>query len=277
MIKRILVDLSDTRRGQAIVRHATELACSHQAEITASLERAEDRPQPVGRLQGIAAAGWARELHRQSVIDAQETIVAVVDELRTCCTSKGIPFRIVERGSESFRSTVDEFQFYDLFICGTNLSFEDTSLESGSEELIQLVEEGVRPILAVCDEYRPVKRVLVALSEHGDSARTLKQFLQLRLCPQAEMEIVAFNGHGGDRPHKLLSESARYCRRYGVEPQQQVLEGPMSVEVLPHAVDADADMIVLGNSDHSRLARWFFGGAVMEIIRESDRSLFLSQ
>lgn len=275
MVKRILADLSDTRRGRSIVRHATEMACRHQAEVTASVAWAEELAQPAGTLSAIAAAGWARELHRQRVIDSQGALAAAVEELRTCCSSQGIPFRIVEREYDAFQSTVFEFQFYDLFVCGTNPCFDDASLESGSEELIQLVEQGVRPVLAVCNEYRPVQRVLVALSEAADSARTLKQFLQLGVCQEAEFEIVAFNG--GERKQKLLAESSRYCRRYGLEPKLQVIDGPMSEEVLPYAVDTDADLIVLGNSDHSRLARWFFGGTITEIIRESDRSLFISQ
>ncbi len=275
MIKRILVDLSDTQRVTGIVQQATDLALRHQAELTAVVEESGGLSTVVGRLQGIAAAGWARELRRQSVADAREVMLAAVEELRHRCSAQGIPFQIVEREGDSMVETVEEFQFYDLFICGTNLSFEDTSLESGSEELIRLVEQGVRPILAVSDEYRPVKRVLAALSGAADSARTLKQFVRLHICAESVLEIVCFDND--DRSQRLLSEATRYCHRHGVEPNCHVLEGPMNQTLLPHAVESEADLIVLGNSDHSGLARWFFGGTVMDIIRESDRSLFLSQ
>lgn len=275
MIKRILVDLSDTRRGESIVSYATDLACAHRAEVTAiRAAEAEERPT-VGRLQGIAAAGWARELHRQSVLDAQQATGAVLEQLCSRCTAQGIPFEITEREDDTFRSVVETFQSYDLLACGTNPRFEDTGLETGSEELIQLVEHGVRPILAVSDAYRPIRRVLVALSGDSDSAQTFKQFVQLGMWPDAEVEIVTFVDD--ESAQRILSGSLRYCRRHGIEPHQQVLRGPMSEELLPHAVESGADCIVIGNSDHSRLARWFFGGAVMEIIRESDRSLFLSQ
>lgn len=275
MIKRILVDLSDTGRGQSIVTHATELACAHQAEVTAVRTGDAEVPQDAGRMQAIAAAGWARQLHRQHVIDAREAISGTLEQLRSRCTAHGVPFEIVERQVDSFKSIVETFLCYDLIVCGTNPCFEDTSLESGSEELIQLVELGVRPILAVSDQFRPVDRVLVALSGDSDSAQTFKQFVQMRLYPSAEIEIVTFSE--GEQGQRLLAESLRYCRRHGIEPHQQILSGPMSEELLPHAVESNADLIVLGNSDHSRLARWFFGGAVMEIIRESDRSLFMSQ
>ena len=275
MIKRVLVDLSDTLRVRGIVEQATDVARRHQAEVTAIVETGEDGAVSTGKRKAIAAARWAKQLRQQSVIDARETMMAAVDELRSHCSRQGIPFQIVERERDSMAETVDEFQFYDLFICGTNLSFEDTSLESGSEELIRMVEQGVRPVLAVSDEFRPVKRVLATLSGATDSARTLKQFVRLKICPDAMTEIVCFSDD--ERSQRLMTEATRYCRRHGVEPQCRVLQGPMNQSLLPHAVESEADLIVLGNSDHGRLARWFFGGTVMDIIRESDRSLFLSQ
>ncbi len=275
MIKRILVDLSDTQRAQGIVQHATDIARRHLAEMTSVVEGDGQPEASVGSPQTISAAGWARQLRRQSLIDARDVMLAAVEELRDRCTDQGIPFQIVERESDSMTETIEMFQFYDLYICGTNLSFEDTSLESGSEELIQMVEQGVRPILAVSDEYRPVKRVLAALSGSSDAARTLKQFVRLKICPDSILEIISFKDV--ERHDWLLTEATRYCRRHGVEPECHVLDSPMNQALLPHAVKSEADLIIIGNSDHGRLARWFFGGTVMDIIRESDRCLFLSQ
>lgn len=275
MIKRILVDLSDAGRSEGIVRQAAELASRHQAELTVAVEPVEVEMAGSGRLQVIAAAGWAKALHRQKVVDSREQIGAALENLRRLCGMKGIPFTILERESDAFNSTIERFKFHDLFVCGSNASFDDACLESGSEELIRLVESGVRPIVAVSDEYRPVRKTLIALSEAGDSVRTLKHYLHLEAWPGAAVRIVTFDGERD--PAGLLAEAVNYARRHGIEAEHQILEGPMSQELLLHAVECDADLVAIGNSDHSRLARWFFGGAVMEIIRESDRSLFLCQ
>ena len=276
MIKRILVDLSDARRSEGIVRQATDLASRHQAELTVAVEPVETESDgPGGRLQAIAAAGWARALHRQQVVECREQVGAALEQLRRLCGVKGIPFSVVERDTDPFRSTIDRFHFHDLFVCGSNASFDPACLEAGSEELIRLVESGVRPVVAVPDEFRPVTKTLIALSRAGDSVRTLKQYLLLGAWPGAGVKIVAFEGERD--PEGLLAQATSYARRHGVEAEHEVLSGPMSQELLPHAIDCGAELVALGNSDHSRLARWFFGGAVMEIIRESDRSLFLCQ
>lgn len=273
MLKRILVDLSDTRRIDGIVRQATDLAERHQAEVTVVVEPVHDVPSGPGPSQAIAAAGWARALHRQQLVESRAQVSVALDRLRRLCGVKNVPCRVVERAGEPFQTIVDLSRFHDLFICGSNAHFEAACLEPGCEELIRLVEAGVRPLLAVSGEYRPVKKALIALSTAIDSARTLKHFVHLGAWPGAEVKMVTFQGES--HPEELLAEAVAYARQHGIEADWEILPGAMSQELLPHAVECGADLVALGNTDHSRLARWFFGGAVQEIIRESDRLLFL--
>jgi len=273
MLKRILVDLSDTQRSSGIVHQAVSLAEKHQSELTVLVEPAEAEIESSTPLPGIAAAGWARVLHRQQLVESREKVGVALENLQRLCGVKNVPYSIRERTGDPFQSTIELFRFHDLFVCGTNACFDAASLEPGCEELIRLVEQGVRPLLAVPDDNRTVRKVVVAMSAAVDSSRTLKHFIHLDAWPGASMKIVAFDGE--PEPQLLLSEAVAYVRQYGIEAEHEILTGRMSQELLPHAVDIGADMVVLGNSDHSRLARWFFGGAVMEIIRESDRLLFL--
>lgn len=273
MLKRILVDLSDTHRTDGIVRQATDLASRHQAELTVLVEPEVTEVAYPNQTQTIAAAGWARALHRQQLVESRAQVRAALENLRRLCGVKDVRYAILERDGDPFQTIVDLFRFHDLFICGTDARFDETCLDPGCEELIRLVEAGVRPLLAVSDEYHPVRKALIAMSSAVDSARALKHYLHLNAWPGAEVKIVTFQGEAD--PDRLLADAVSYARQHGVEAEQDVLSGPMSQELLPHAVECDADVVVLGNTDHSRLARWFFGGAVKEIIRESDRSLFL--
>lgn len=273
MLKRILVDLSDTRRTGGIVRQATDLASRHQAELTVVVEPPESETVSPGRMQVIAAAGWARELHRQKLVESRAKVGEALEDLRRLCGIKGVPYTIIEQDADPFRLIIGLFRFHDLFVCGTDASFDSTCLEPGSEELIRLVEEGVRPLLAVSDDYRPVRKSLIAMSAAIDSSRTLKHYIQFNAWPGAAVKIVTFDTESD--PEGLLNDAVDYARKHGIEAEQEILQGPMSQELLPHAVECNADLVALGNTDHSRLARWFFGGAVTEIIRESDRQLFL--
>ena len=57
MLKRILVDLSDTHRTDGIVRQTTDLAARHQAELTVVLEPEVSEATYPAQSQTIAAAG----------------------------------------------------------------------------------------------------------------------------------------------------------------------------------------------------------------------------
>lgn len=273
MLKRILVDLSDIHRTDGIVRQATDLAWRHQAELTVVVEPEVSEIAYPNQSQTIAAAGWARALHRQQLVESRAQVSAALENLRRLCGIKDVRYSIIERDGDPFQTIVELFRFQDLLVCGTDARFDEACLDPGCEELIRLVEDGVRPLLAVSDEYRPVRKALIAISPAVDSARALKHYLHLGAWPGAEVKIVTFQGEVD--PEELLAEAVAYARQHGVEAEQEVLSGPMSQELLPHAVECEADVVVLGNTDHSRLARWFFGGAIKEIIRESDRSLFL--
>jgi nucleotide-binding universal stress UspA family protein len=273
MLKRILIDLSDTRRIDGIVRQATDLAERHQAELTVVVEPVLDEQTQIGQTQSIAAAGWARALHHQQLVDTRAQVSAALENLRRLCGVKKVPYTIIDRAIDPFQTIVDLFRFHDLFVCGTDAHFDPTCLGPGCEELIRLVEDGVRPLLAVSGEYRPVKKALIAVSSAIDSSRTLKHYVHLGAWPGAEVKIVTFQGEAD--PDGLLGEAVAYARQHGIEAAWEALPGTMSQELLPHAVECGADLVALGNTDHSRLARWFFGGAIQEIIRESDRSLFL--
>jgi nucleotide-binding universal stress UspA family protein len=274
MIKRILVDLSDTHRAQGIVGHATSLAQRHQAEMTVVGSPLRE-PTGTKKMQSMGAAWWARELNRQGRIDAEVAISQTAETLRERCQSQGIPLSVVhEDRDEGFPAMVNRYRFHDLLVCGTSPRLDDASLAPSGEELLRLVDVGVRPILAVPGEFRPIRSALVAVSRALDAARALKQFIHLGLCQDVSVEIACANSE--EDPAALLADAARYCRRHGLEVGQQVLAGTLSQELLPHAVEAEADLVVIGHTDHGRLARWFFGGTMMEIIRESDRCLFLS-
>lgn len=73
--------------------------------------------------------------------------------------------------------------------------------------LRQLIEGGVRPLIAVSDEYRAVRRVLVAYSGSVQSADSLKQFIRLRLWPQAVLRVLVCE-HPHEQAQRLLNEAA---------------------------------------------------------------------
>ncbi len=134
----------------------------------------------------------------------------------------------------------------------------------------------MRPIVAVSRVDRPIRRVLVAYNGSRASAKTLRQFIQLGPWPDVPMRIVTF-GRTQEDPKDLLAGAAHYCRAHGIEPEVEHVPGSARNQLLSHAADWGADLIVMGNSRRSFLMRKLFGETALHAMENADRPLFLSQ
>ena len=142
--------------------------------------------------------------------------------------------------------------------------------------LERLVAEGVRPILAVPESHRPIRRVLVAYSGSLESAKTFKHFVQSGLYPDASVRIVCFN----DDPvaaRRRCEMAAGYFRAHGRDADTDAVAGDPRSELLPYARSWDADLVVAGNSAKNLLLRRLFGETALSLLRESPLPLYLAQ
>jgi nucleotide-binding universal stress UspA family protein len=142
--------------------------------------------------------------------------------------------------------------------------------------IIKLVTQGVRPILAVADTYRPIKKALIAYSGSMESAKAIRHFLHLKPWPDVTLHIVHFKESGDSEPF-LLEHAADFCRAHGFEVQTDLVDGQARTDLMPFASKVDADLIVMGNSVHKTLLKQLIGDTVLETIKSADRPLFLSQ
>ena len=160
-----------------------------------------------------------------------------------------------------------------VFVLGGHV-FEHGVIDEPSDALVRLVTEGVRPILAVSGQYRPIRKVLVAYSGSMESARAMRAFVQSRLWPDATVRIVAFD-KSADEARQLLGDAAEYCRAHGIEPQCEQAAGNPRDALLPYAARSrGADLIVIGNSARRLLMQRLFGETALAVMRRADRPIF---
>lgn len=257
MIRRILLGLSDAEYVRSEIEYAVSLADRYGAEIT-----------------GVTLV--ARQ--------GQASLEAAVGAFEQAARAAGLRHQVKrEERREAFDLLISEGRYHDLTILGLRSWLElrgDAAGEVGAGEsgemLARLVSAGVRPILAVASEYRPIRRVLVAYSGSMESAKTLRQYLQLHPFRDVEMRIVVF-GHEPAKAARLLEGAQQYCRAHGFAPQLVHLSGAPHDQILPYARDWDADLIVLGNSAKNLLMRRVLGETALHVMRHARCPLFLSQ
>lgn len=280
MIRRILLGLSGSEFTRSEIQYAVELADRYGAEVTGVTVVAVDKMDWVGPVP-LGAGGAARELRESRQQEAHEHLERSVALFEQTARDASVRHQVKrEERRDAFDLLISEGRYHDLTICGLRSIFESAHVgeargESG-ETLARLIASGVRPLLAVAPTYRPIRKVLVTYSGSMESAKTLRQFLQLHPFRGVALRVAVFN-HTEEKAARLLAGAEQYCRAHGFAPELIHVPGSPKDQILPFASDWNADLIVLGNSAKNFLLRRVLGETALHVMQASNVPLFLSQ
>ena len=275
MIKRILVGLGSLDYARSATAKAIELAELHDVQLTGVTLFDVNRIDSTGPVP-IGAGQLAKELRESRHDSVQSVIQAAEVYFRSECKKAGIEHRVQRETGDPLAALISLTRYHDLVVCGLQSLFEHGVIDEPHDELAKLVKEGVRPLLAVTDKDRPIKRVLIAYSGSMESAKTMRRFVHLRMWPAAELRLVTFH-EKAEAGEVLLADAAEYCRAHGFEPETEYVHKPSLANLLPYATEWGADLIVLGNSAKNLLMRRILGETALHVMRNSELPLFLAQ
>jgi nucleotide-binding universal stress UspA family protein len=274
MIKTILVGLGDVPYTEAATRYALELADRHEARLTAVTLVDPDRLAP-GAVP-LGGGESAKEWYEYRMQMTREVVERSIDHFESRCRDAGRKFRVVREEGNPFERLISCSRYHDLMICGLKNLFDHGVIDEPPYELIKLVEEGVRPIIAVTPQHREIRRVLIAYSGSPESAKTMRRFVSLNLWPDVEYHVITFDKDANAAKERL--EAAQwYCEAHGFTPVTCHLTGSPKTGVLQYAHEHDMDLIVMGNSAKQFLLRRIFGETVLNTVSQTDRCVFLYQ
>jgi nucleotide-binding universal stress UspA family protein len=224
----------------------------------------------------IGAGESARELREHREKQMREVLDKAVAHFQQSCQSAGVKHDVIRESGDAFGAIISDSRYCDVVVCGLRNLFAHGIVDEPPNELVRLVEEGVRPLIAVGEEYREIKRVLIAYSGSTESAKTMKRFIEQRHWPQATLKIVTFDSDR-EAGNERLAKAHRYCQLHGFQAEVETVEKSPSDSLLPYAQGWNADLIVLGNSARRLLLRRIFGETALNVVALADRPLFLSQ
>jgi len=276
MLKRILVGLGGTPFTIVATKIATELGDLHQAQLTGVTVVDTNKLDKVGPVPAGGAAYAQRMRERKARITKEGTDQAIAAFKSHCSKQQVVCRRIEYEQKDPFAAMISEARYNDLTIFGLRSIFDYGFTSDPDKAIIKLLTQGVRPILAVAETYRPIKKALIAYSGSMESAKALRHFLHLNPWPGITLHIVHFK-EGPEKEPFLLKDAAEFCEAHGFEVKTDALEGPARSGLLPYAQENNADLIVMGNSVNKALLKRLLANTVLDTIKSADRPLFLSQ
>ena len=279
MIKRILLGIGGTPFTNVAIQRAVELCKIHEAQLTAVTVVDEPRLSRVGPVPAGGGAA-AVELREHRVAVTRERIEEAVDILKTACNESDVQVIIHREQGKPFELMVQHARYHDLSVFGLRSMFEYDLLGSldvkPADVLSRMVLGGVRPVVAVSERFRPIRRVLIAYGGSVRAADTMKLFIRLNPWPDVSLKLLSCSSDMPDADRRL-SDASIYCRQHGVEPEMKYRSGSPGKEILSEAAEWDADLIVLGMSRASIFSRSVFGTTALHVLRNADRPLFFGR
>ena len=276
MIKRILVGLGGTPFTTVATKIATELGDLHQAQLTGVTVVDTRKLNNVGPVPVGGAAYAQRMRERKAQITKEGTEQAIAAFKAHCSQQQVVCRRIEYEQKDPFAAMISEARYNDLTIFGLRSMFDYGFTSDPDKAIIKLLTQGVRPILAVAETYRPIKKALIAYSGSMESAKALRHFLHLNPWPGVALHIVHFK-EGPEKEPFLLKDAAEFCDAHGFEVKTDAVDGRARSDLLPFARENNADLIVMGNSVNKALLKRLLADSVLNTIKSADRPLFLSQ
>ena len=275
MIRRILVGLGDTKYAESATNMAIEIAKSHDAQLTGISVLDSDRIANVGPVP-VGGAHSAIELRHHRLSRVRKVIEEVGARFEAMCLDAQIPYEIQNPEGDPYHCLADQARYHDVIVCGLGNTFEHGVVDEPPDELVWLVQSGVRPLVAVTSEYKPIHRVLISYSGSMESAKAMKRFVQLRLWPEVLVRVVTFE-HNSKKAAEMLDSAVRYCRAHGVTVDSEYRQESPVRGLLAYANLWKPDLMVLGNSGRNLLLRHAFGETMLHTVRHTNRPLFLAQ
>ena len=265
--KTILVYLSDTRRAEATLEPAVQLAGRSNAHLIGLHVYAGVPAPPVPLPYGSDVVRAVAAAQRKET----EEIAGIFSRM-----TAGRPFAAewrAEKGPHVDPTSVvmDHSRAADLIVAG------QTDPDWGASPLVDVAEHlalgSGRPVLVVpyVGRYPQIGRnVVIAWKAGRESARAV--FDALPILKQAEqVQILEIDERGPRRNGTPVdSPIAVALARHGIKPTVRTsIAGDISVgdEILSRLADMGADLLVMGAYGHSRLRELVFGGVTRHIAK----------
>jgi len=273
MIKRILVALSGTPCTSSAITHSIELAKLHNAALTGVTVFDPDRLQDVGPVP-LGGATAAHELGEHRMALAKEQIEDSITEFEKACCDAEVKNRVIRETGDSAKCLLNDWRYHDLTVIGLRGLFEYGVLHDHGDIVLDVIGDGLRPLLAVSEQYRPIHSALVAYDGSPIAARAMKAFCMLDIWKPMPTTVACFKGQDGDA-NRLLSDAESYLTSHTIPTTTKRIEEKPLNAILEEMYACNADLLVMGAAKRMRLGRKLLGDTARFALENSTRPIFL--
>lgn len=280
MIKKILVALDPDTDTPIAIRYAVDIARKHQAEITGLAVVDMGSIESELRGGGIGSMYYAEKLRANLTTEAREKAQSLLDEFYTLVNEAGVKgSKSVEEGVP-FKRIIEDAKYHDLLIIGKEPHFFYNHPEERTKTVIHVIKNTIAPAMIVGMEYRPIQRVLITCDNSYASARTLREFVQMKPFG-TDITVGILDIYEGDdvktESEIVLQMVQEYVLSHGFHADLLARSSKYDIEeIVSYTREFQADLLVVGAHSESFLRRLAFRESTETLLKEFPAPLFIS-
>ncbi len=226
---------------------------------------------------GGLPASYLSDAHGRVVEDTNHRMALIEEHIQEAYLSASLLAEYINRGMVS--RTMSRYALYaDITV------FAHQSLlrhEPVTDAFNGILLETGRPVLILGkgdDPTLSAKRVMMAWNAEPEAARAIHQSLPL-LANGADVHLVLVDPQPDQSDSNPGDDMAALLTRHNLKVTVDQIPSAgkdVSDVLLQHAVDKDADLIVMGGYGHSRLREWLLGGTTRDLIKKAEIPILMA-
>ncbi len=270
MIRRIVVGID----GSEYSKSAIKIACT-RAKLTGATVVGVgviDLPgiERAGAGAGPGASYYAHKAEEAKIKDAKEKMAGFIAEFQQVCEALKIKYEVRSPEGVPFEEIVDEANFADLIYIGAKTFFHfETTTEPG-ETVMRILKYASCPVMAVPEKIEFPENVVVALDSSKESARGLREFVDMYEDKDIFGHINFYLVSAGDEKEsgELHAKAAKYLKDHGLTATSVIRAGNPSHIILEEAKKHLPCAIVLGAYGKKGISRLFYGSTAKKVVED---------
>jgi nucleotide-binding universal stress UspA family protein len=282
VIRQVLVSLSTypDRPSRQVMEGASLLAQFLGASLTAHIPQICGDPQTWPAVVGTFPLDFPQMMN-EAVMQSEANAAALADEISKICSDFGIPLDMRRHLTTLLASTdalIDLGRLHDLTVLPAPQSdvlgssaLEAAIFGTGHPTLLLPSGKGKRPL-------QSLNRVVVAWDHSREAARAMADAMPI-LSKARDVHILSVLGEKGIRTTCVAGDLEKYLTAHKMNyviDRITLKEGGIGDCVMSHAMDINADLLVMGAYGHSRLREFILGGATQAILADTRLPVLLS-
>ncbi|MCZ6705626.1 MAG: universal stress protein [Bacteroidetes bacterium] len=277
MIRRILVALDLDSDTTVATRYALEIARRFGARVTGVAVVDMGSIEASVKGGGIGSMYYAEKLRENLTTEAREKALLLTESFRKMVEATDIKHTEVVEEGVPFQRIVEDMKYNDLLVVGNDPHFFYSHPKQQTHTIARIVQNTIGPSLVVSNDYREVKRVLIANDGTNESARAVRRFIHLEPFGK-DLEIKVINIHDSESPESelILQMSKSYLEEHGFTTEVlSVVDSDPKTCILQQSKSHEVDLIVMGAHTKKTFTAEKLGKATSHLLDHSEIPLFI--